>query len=134
MERQKEDLSWCNGDLMRFIYAHVPRTFSVMDIDCFQYKAYKNGKEVFRIIEAKHNNEQLSKMQNIVLVKMCEHFKVLNSIYDNKKFEVYIINADALKEKNYLIEKAVITNMMTGATKTLFDDQVKKFLELEFKV
>ena len=132
MTKQKEDLSWCNCDLMRFIHRHCSKKMTVIDIDCCQYVKMKDGREKIRLIESKHENEKLSKMQEVVLKKFAAFFKHLNKISKKTDFDVLVIHGNT--DDNHLMNKAVIESYVHNIKNTLYGDQVKKFLEMELNL
>lgn len=127
---KSKNLDWCNGDLMRYIHRYCTKKMTVIDIDCCQYKKMSDGREKIRLVESKHEKEKLSKMQEIVLRKFAEYFKHLNSVSKNTDFDVLVIHANT--DENDNIDKATIESYVHDIKNTLYGDQVKKFLELEF--
>jgi hypothetical protein len=120
--KTKKDYTYYNSDLNKYIGEELPRIMTTINIDLAQFKKSKN---ILRVAEYKHKNEDIGYQQEQVLIELSKAFDFLNKNNYPIKFECNLIKGD------YPFNELSITDYITNTNYEIKDNDVKKFLTLE---
>ena len=98
------------------------KNMTVINIDCLQWDYNKN---ILRVVESKHWGEGIKEHQQLVLEFLAVVLRYCNKKARVMKFQVYIVRG------NPPYKKIFVENLITGTKTTLYNDDVKKFSELD---
>ncbi len=120
--RNEIEKNYYGSDYNKFLRECCRKNMTVINIDCLQWD-YKKG--ILRIVESKHWGERTKKLQREVLNLLSVVLGYCNSVARRMKFQVYIVIG------NPPYKKIRVENLITGITSILYNNDVKKFSELE---
>lgn len=108
------ELNYFGSDLNKFINEYCSKEMTAINIDLLIYKRSRNS---LRIIESKHENENIPRSQMEVL-------KVLSGLsLPGLQYGVYIIVG------NFPYNTSTITNIATGEIRIVDNQELISFLE-----
>ena len=112
--KNSNELNYFGSDLNKFINEYCSKQMTAINIDLLMFKRSQNH---IRIIESKHENENVPQSQLEVL-------KILSAAEINGYlFSTYIATG------NYPYNSTTITNIKTGVTKVFDKNELIRFLE-----
>ena len=117
--RTPKEKNYFGSDLNKFLNVECTKLMTVNNIDVLQFKRSKN---ILRIIESKHDSENMPDSQFEVLDKLAKIFSYVNEVNSDKfpKLEIYIVCG------NPPYEKVEVIDMITKETKVIYDKEIFK--------
>ena len=123
--RTDKEARYLASDYNKYIKEKCRRNMTVINIDVLQWDYRKN---ILRIVESKHLNEHIGYWQLRALKLLAIVFGYCNSVAKRITFQIYIVRG------NPPYKKIFVENLITGTKTTLYNDDVKKFSELDLSL
>lgn len=121
--RTEQELKYYGSDYNKFLNKECSKEMTVINIDVAQYK---RSKGILRLCESKHEGEKTKFCQKELLNLLAAIFKVLNKMYQNQKFQIFIVIA------NPPYDRAHIFNLITGKERWLNKQEFISFSNMEY--